>query len=74
MSRFNLRHLGLAAIALLAAGTFSNAQIERLTLEQMVAKTDNSVLGKITAKKVIRIDHEVDGPELYYTHLTVKGR
>ncbi len=74
MSRFNLRHLGLAAAALLTAGAFATAQIERLTLDQMVAKTDNSVIGKITKKEVIVFDHPIDGPELYYTHLTVEGR
>ncbi len=73
MSRLNLRSLGLAAAALIAAGVAGTAQIERLTLDQMVAKTDNSV-GEITKKEVIRIDHPIDGPELYFTHLTVEGR
>lgn len=63
----------LSAGALLA-GSLGSAQIERLTLQEMVAKTDNSVLGKITNKEVIRIDHPLDGPELYYTHLTIEGR
>ncbi|MCB9916741.1 MAG: hypothetical protein H6828_16595 [Planctomycetes bacterium] len=70
----NPRHLGLGALALLAAAALGTAQIERLTLDQMVAKTDNAVLGEITKKEVIRIDHPIDGPELYFTHLTVKGR
>jgi hypothetical protein len=74
MSRLNLRSLGLAAAALIAAGVAGTAQIERLTLDQMVAKTDNSVVGEITKKEVIRIDHPIDGPELYFTHLTVEGR
>jgi hypothetical protein len=39
----------------------------------MVAKTDGSVHGTITAREVIRIDHPIDGPELYYTHLTIEG-
>jgi hypothetical protein len=71
------RLLGIGALASLAfqvSAFEATAQIESLTLEQMVAKTDNSVLGEITKKEVIRIDHPIDGPELYYTHLTVEGR
>jgi hypothetical protein len=59
------------AIAL-AAGAFT-AQIERLDLASMVAKTDNSVYAEIVAKRVIRVDDPVDGPELYYTILTLDG-
>jgi hypothetical protein len=66
--------LCLGAIALIALGTAGTAQIERLTLRQMVNKTDNCVLGTITDREVIRIDHPVDGPELYYTFLTIEGR
>lgn len=64
----------LAATALVAAATLSTGQIERLNLDQMVAKTDDAILGKITKREVIRIDHPVDGPELYFTHLTIEGR
>ena len=49
------------------------AQIERLTLDQMVAKTDNAVIAEITNRTVFRVDHPVDGPELYYTTLTLAG-
>jgi len=66
--------LGLAALALLGAAAFGQAQIERLNLEQMVVKTDDAVVGVIIGSEVIRIDHPVDGPELYFTHLTVEGR
>jgi len=51
----------------------TSAQIERLTLDQMVAKTDNSVLAEIVGRKVFRVDHPVDGPELYFTTLTLQG-
>jgi hypothetical protein len=74
MYRLSTTRLGLAALALLGATLLGQAQIERLSLDQMVTKTDNAVLGEITKKEVIRIDHPVDGPELYYTHLTVEGR
>ena len=66
------RALGLAAgLALCTA--LGSAQIERLDLGQMVAKTDNAVHGRIVAKEVIRIDQPSDGPELYFTHLQVEG-
>ncbi|MEM7308388.1 MAG: hypothetical protein AAF682_17035 [Planctomycetota bacterium] len=61
---------GLVALAVTAVGT---AQIERLTLDQMVAKTDNAVIAEITGSRVFRVDHPVDGPELYYTTLTLAG-
>jgi len=65
--------LALAALVALATAAVSVAQIERLTLDQMVAKTDNSVLAEITARHVFRVDHPVDGPELYFTTLTLQG-
>lgn len=64
----------LATIALALASSLARAEIERLTLPQMVAKTDNVIYGTITAKKVIRIDHPKDGPELYFTSLTIEGK
>jgi hypothetical protein len=64
----------LAAPALLATGTLGLAQIERLTLDQMVLKTDDAVAGTITQSKVFRVDHPVDGPELFFTTLTIQGR
>ncbi len=74
MIRISPTRIGLAALALLGAALLGQAQIERLTLHQMVNKTDDAVLGKITKREVIRIDHDVDGPELYFTHLTIEGR
>ena len=64
----------LSAAALVVAAGWSTAQIERLDLPSMVAKTDNCVYGTIVKSEVIRIDHKVDGPELYYTLLTIEGR
>jgi hypothetical protein len=66
--------LPLTAAALLVAATLGTAQIERLDLSQMVSKADNAVFGTIVNKEVIRIDHPVDGPELYFTTLTIEGR
>lgn len=70
MKRLTLPLLGALAVLGLQSG---QAAIERLTLEQMVTKTDDALFAEITKKEVIRIDHEVDGPELYFTHLTLEG-
>ncbi|HPF14347.1 MAG: hypothetical protein H6829_04940 [Planctomycetes bacterium] len=65
----------LVAAALLAGfGTYGDAQILRVDLKQMVANTDGAVFGTITAKETIRIDHPIDGPELYFTTLTIEGK
>jgi hypothetical protein len=40
----------------------------------MVEKADNAVFGTIVNKQVIRINHPVDGPELYFTTLTIEGQ
>lgn len=66
--------LCLGALALLAASTLATAQIERLDLRQMVRKTDDAVIGTIVGSEVIRVDHPVDGPELYFTFLSIEGR
>jgi len=64
----------LPALALAAAGAVGSAQIERLTLDQMVQKTDDGTLGTIVKSKVLfRVDDPVDGPELYFTTLTIRG-
>jgi hypothetical protein len=65
--------LVLTGLALVTAGALGTAQIERLDLAQMVAKTDNAVFGTISAKEVVRIDSPADGPTLYFTGLTVSG-
>lgn len=62
----------LALPAACLAVSLSAAQIERLDLGQMVAKTDNAVHGHIVASEVVRVDHPVDGLN-YFTHLTVEG-
>ncbi len=65
--------LVLSALAVAAVAALGGAQIEKLNLDQMVAKTDNSVYAEITGKTVFRVDHPVDGPELYFTTLTLDG-
>ena len=66
------RTLVLGAVLLLGAAA-ARAQIERLDLAQMVARTDGAVAGTIVGTETIRIDDPVDGPELYFTHLLVQG-
>ena len=64
----------LPALALAAAGAVGLAKIERLTLDEMISRTENTVYGEIIAKKAFRVDHPIDGPELYFTTLTIEGR
>lgn len=65
--------IALATLALAAASALGTAQIERLTLQEIVQKTDNALVGEIVDQKVFRVDHPVDGPELYFTTLTLAG-
>ena len=39
----------------------------------MVSKTDDTVFAEIVGSHVFRVDHPVDGPELYFTTLTLQG-
>jgi hypothetical protein len=64
----------LGTTAALFAGALGVAQIVRLDLSQMVAQTDGAIYGTIVDSEVIRIDHPIDGPELYYTTLFIEGR
>jgi hypothetical protein len=63
-----------AFAALVALAALVPAQIVRLDLPKMMASADDVVYGTIVDKHVIRIDHPIDGPELYYTTLTIQGR
>jgi hypothetical protein len=74
MIQKKLTALVLGGIALAGGAVLGTAQIERLDLQQMVQRADDAVVGRITARNVIRIDHPVDGPELYFTALTIEGR
>lgn len=74
MKSARLRSLGLPVVALAAATAIGLAQIERLDLPKMVSMMDDAVVGTITDKHAIRIDHPIDGPELYFTHMTIEGR
>ena len=62
------------ALVVAATGVPGVAQIQRLTLDEMVETMDDAVYGEIVASRVFRIDHPIDGPELYFTTLTIEGR
>ena len=65
----------LTALALVAAAGVGLAQIIKLDLPQMVAQTDDAVLGTITGSKVFRTDGDKAGQvkELYFTTITITG-
>ena len=63
-----------SALFLAALGLTSPAQIKSFTLEEMVQTADGAVYGQIVGSHVIRVDSAIDGPELYYTVLTLQGR
>jgi hypothetical protein len=70
-----LPRIGLSAVLLTAVlGLAAPAQIKSFTLAEMVQTADNAVYGQIVASRVIRTDSVIDGPELYYTQLTIQGR
>jgi hypothetical protein len=64
----------LALVALLAAAAVASAQIERLTLRQMMERVDGAVRGEIIGRQVHRVPHPEPGAgPLYYTSLVVQG-
>lgn len=70
-----MKKLLIAALplALLAwAAVPATAKVERLTLEQMVARTDNALDAEIVARHVFTVDDPVHG-DLYFTRLTLAG-
>jgi hypothetical protein len=63
----------LAAGALAGLCALGTAQVERFTMERMLSQTTDAVRGEIIDSDVFKVDHPVDGPDLYYTELTVEG-
>lgn len=61
-------------LALLALAPQLAAKIERLTLPELVRKSDDGVLGRIERVEVQRLDHPDDGPDLFFTTLWIAGR
>lgn len=70
----SLSKLLVGGSALCATAALAWASIQRHDLASMLKVADNVVLGTITQRETIRIDHPVDGPELYFTALTIEGR
>jgi hypothetical protein len=69
-----MRSSGWLALAILAMSGIGLAQIKKYTLGEMVAEMDNAVFGEIVDRHVFRVDHPIDGPELYFTTITIEGR
>jgi len=67
----SLKALGLA-LALAATATLGSSAIEKLTLDQMLERADNAVVGTIVDRHVFRADDPQDGT-MYFTTITVKG-
>lgn len=64
--------LSLSALGLAAAVGLS--QIKECTLDEMVVLSDDAIYGVITERRSFRVDHPIDGPELYFTTITLEGR
>ena len=65
--------LALAGLALGTVASLGTAQIRALDLTEMIEVADGGLHATITNRRVFRVDHPVDGPELYYTTLTLEG-
>jgi hypothetical protein len=72
-TRITLRALATAALAVTLLLPLARAGIERLDLAQMVQRAEGAVHGTIVAKHSFRVDSPIDGPELYFTRLTIEG-
>jgi hypothetical protein len=70
---FSSPRRGAIALVLAAMASIATAQIVRLNLTKIVDQTSDAVLGTIVKKHVVRIDHPIDGPELYFTTLSIEG-
>ena len=68
-----LTPFALAGLALAAFSAAGISQIKAYTLEEMVLEADQAVHGQIVGSRVFRVDHAIDGPELYFTTITVEG-
>ena len=69
-----IQRASCAALLLGALGALSVAQIKSFTLPEMIETADQAIYGQVIASRVERIDSPVDGPELYYTTITIQGR
>jgi hypothetical protein len=63
-----------AALLAGALGVVPKAQIKMFTLDEMVDTADGAIHGQIIDRQVFRVDDPLDGPELYFTRLTIEGQ
>jgi len=66
-------HIAITTLALGALALPSSAQIKNYSMREMVLTADGAVSGQIINSVVFRVDSETDGPELYFTTLTIEG-
>ncbi|MDE0903508.1 MAG: hypothetical protein OSB42_02665 [Planctomycetota bacterium] len=66
--------IAFTALLLLGLAPVLTAQILRLTLKQMVEQTDGAVHGTITASHVTHLAETKDGPDMFFTTLTIEGK
>ena len=64
--------LGVGGLALWSPS--ARAKIVALDLPGMIASCDDAVHGTVVAQRVFRVDHPIDGPELFFTTITLAGR
>jgi hypothetical protein len=64
----------VSPLLLLLAVPFASASIQRLTLRQMVEKTDGAIFGVIASRSVSVVPMDDGSEELYFTTLTIQGR
>ncbi len=71
--KFSTCKMAMGVASFLCVAAIASAQIERLTLAQMVSKTDGSVAGTIMSKSVETVPDPLGDGSLYFTVLTVQG-
>jgi hypothetical protein len=71
--KLSLGKFAAFGLALGATSALAWASIARLDLAAMMKMSDNALVGTITQRETIRIDHPIDGQELYFTRLTIEG-
>jgi hypothetical protein len=63
----------IGALVVAFGGVAPQAQIKRLSLEEMTTLTDNAIIGTVIARRVEDHSSERHGFGIYYTVLTIQG-
>ena len=74
LSSLLLSGCAVLGAGLLATSGVARAKVVALDLPAMMQVCDGAIHGTIQQRQVFRIDHPIDGPELFYTTITVSGR